>query len=309
MKMTLDKVVTGKQRKPVRLLMHGTEGVGKSTFAASAPAPIFLCAESGTNHLDIARFPTPESWGDVLDAVSTLTTEKHEYQTLVVDTVDWLEPLCFAHVIATAPMDKSGKKPTCIEDVGGGYGRGYTAAVDAWIGLMARLERLQHEHKMHVVVLAHSWIKAFANPEGADYDRFELKLNKNASAKWREWVDAMLFATYDTAVKIDGQKTTGISTGSRIVRTERRAAFDAKNRYGLPFQLPLDWSEFWTAYEAGQPVDIQSTIDEALALVKGNAELHAKVSAMAAKVGKDATKAAQLLDWTRGKMSTTQEAK
>ena len=34
----LSQIQTGKTRMPPRLLVYGTEGIGKSTLAASAPA-------------------------------------------------------------------------------------------------------------------------------------------------------------------------------------------------------------------------------------------------------------------------------
>ncbi|RYZ41299.1 MAG: hypothetical protein EOO72_07980, partial [Myxococcaceae bacterium] len=95
-RMTLDALVRGKRAAPLRVVLYGVEGIGKSTFGASAPAPIFLGAEDGTDHLDVTRFPSPESWQEVLDAVRVLTTEQHDYRTLVVDTLDWAEPLLWA---------------------------------------------------------------------------------------------------------------------------------------------------------------------------------------------------------------------
>ena len=89
-RMTLDRVVKGRLEAPVRVLIYGPEGVGKSTFAADAPSPIFLAPEAGTNQLDVARFPMPEAWQDVLDAIATLRNDKHDYQTLAIDTLDHL---------------------------------------------------------------------------------------------------------------------------------------------------------------------------------------------------------------------------
>ena len=80
-RMTLAAVKKGRIKQPLRVIVYGQEGVGKSTFAACAPSPIFLCAESGTNHLDIARFPAPEQWSDVFDAVDLLTRQEHDYKT------------------------------------------------------------------------------------------------------------------------------------------------------------------------------------------------------------------------------------
>src|SRR3990172_4996521 len=170
-RMTLTALVKGKQPHPIRALLYGVEGVGKSTFAADAPTPIFLGAEDGTAELDIARFPTPESWSEVLGAVQTLTAEAHNCKRDVKEN---------------------------IEDYG--YGKGYVAALDEWRLFFAAMERLRRVKPMHVLLLAHSWIKPFKNPTGDDFDRYELKLHAKAGGLAKEWTDCVLFAEHERLV-------------------------------------------------------------------------------------------------------------
>jgi AAA domain len=251
-RMTLAKVVKGKLVKPTRVLVYGIEGVGKSSFAAAAPAPIFLGAEDGTSELDVARFPEPRSWQDTIDGIAELTTTEHEFKTLVIDTLDWLEPMCWAHV-CVGKKDKAGKRIETIEDFG--YGKGYTAALDAWRELLKKLERLRAERGMSIVLIAHSWIKSFKNPAGEDYDRHEMKLHAKAGGLLREWCDAVLFATHEVLTYELNGRVKGISNGARVLHTERCAAWDAKNRYDLPEKLPLDWEAFADAVAAHRPAD------------------------------------------------------
>jgi hypothetical protein len=275
-RMRLDKLVIGKQSRPKRVTLAGPEGVGKSTFGAGAPKPIFLGTEEGTALLDVTRFPTPESWTDVLDAVRTLTLETHDFQTLVLDTLDWLEPmlwadLCRKHGVAS------------IEDIGdtngkGGFGKGYTAALDSWRVLLSAIERLRTAKNMHVIFLAHTWIKPFKNPEGPDYDRYEMKLNNKASGLVKEWCDALLFANFETFAlkeKTGQKRIKGVSSGARVIYTERSAAYDAKNRYSLPASLPLSWADFNTAAEAGavaDPANLKSEITRKAKLLGGDTQ-------------------------------------
>jgi len=133
-RMTLTNVSKGKIAKPVRVLLFGVEGVGKTTFASKAPRPIFLGPEDGSSELDVERFPEPHSWPEILEAVDTLTAESHEYQTLVVDTLDWIEPFCWAQV-CTKPDDK-GILHDQIEDFG--FGKGYNKALDEWRVFLSR---------------------------------------------------------------------------------------------------------------------------------------------------------------------------
>jgi hypothetical protein len=292
-RMSLVGVVQGRVQKPIRALVWGVEGIGKSTFGSNAPSPIFLGAEDGTTELDVARFPEPSTWQDVFDAVTELTTAEHSYRTLVLDTLDWLEPLCWEHVCAKP--DARGKRITSIEDFG--YGKGYAAALDEWRRLLSAIERLRNTRNMHVVLLAHGWIKPFKNPDGPDYDRHELKLHPKAGGLLKEWCDAVLFANYETLTHEANGRTKGVSTGARVLHSQRRAAFDAKNRYDLPETLPLDWEAFAEAVAAHRPADparLKARI--ATLLEHADVETSTKVTAALAKVGDDAAQLARIAD-------------
>lgn len=249
-------IIKGKIKTPIRCLVYGIEGVGKSTFAASADNPVFICAEVGTNYLDVSRFPTPQNFADIKRYIQELTHEKHEFRTLVLDTLDWIEPLIWDQIIATATYNKRGEKATNIEEVGGGYGKGYEIALTEWAALLRGIDGLQAKTQMDVVMLSHCIIKNFANPEGENFDRYELKLNRKAAGRLKEWADEVLFASYEDC-QVKGK---GVSDGTRILRTERRSAFDAKNRTGLPYKLPLSWQAY-AAARAGRP-DAKSLIEE-----------------------------------------------
>jgi len=301
-RMTLASVVRGKQAAPYRILIHGVDGVGKSTFGADAPAPIFLGAESGTNHLDVARFPMPEGWLDVLDAVQALTTDAGGFKTLVVDSVDWIEPLIWAHVCETANV-------TGIEDVGGGFGKGYTAALDAWRQFLAALERLQRAQGINVILIAHSLIKPFRNPEGEDFERYVLKLNEKAAGLLREWSEGVFFANYRTfAVAQKGKRTRGVSDGARMLYTQRTATHDAKDRYGLPTSLALSWEEFDKAAVRGEPASAAELVEAIKAnILKLPAELQAKATEYLTGASTDATKLSKTHTWINTKLGQAEQ--
>lgn len=302
-RMTLRALVKGRQVQPIRALLFGPEGVGKSTFGSNAPAPIFLGAEDGTGQLDVTRFPSPETWPEVLEAVRVLTVEPHDYRTVVLDSADWIEPLIWTHLCRQEGVSN-------IESLGGGYGKGYTAALDQWRLLLAGLEALRRAKSMHVVTLAHSVIKSFKNPEGLDYERYELKLNGKAAGLLKEWHDAVLFANHEAfAVKDEKTKRVkGVSTGARVIYTSRTAAYDAKNRYSLPDSLPLSWQEFESAVAAGRVADPSVLL----------AEIERKIDLLDEKLGKDARaailraagdaqKLAQLNNWANVKLAEKAE--
>lgn len=253
--MRLDAVIDGKIDKPYCLVGYGPEGIGKSSFAAGAPNPIFVGAEKGTAQLYVKRFPAPETWEDILDTVRVLLTGEHGYQTVVYDTLDWIEPLLWKHLCEQ-------NKWASIEDPG--YGKGYQAALDEWRRFLSMLEILMEKRRVNVIMLAHAQIRPFKNPAGEDFDRYELKINQKAAGLVKEWAEAVLFANYETFAKEDKKtkRVKGVSTGARLLYTVRTAAFDAKNRYNLPEELPLDWNEFDAAAKAGNSAPIEALREE-----------------------------------------------
>jgi AAA domain len=300
-RMTLASVTKGVQKgAPLKVLLYGIEGVGKSTFGAKSPAPIFLGAEDGTKHLDTSRFPAPENWAHAMEAVRTLTVEAHQFKTLVVDTLDWMEPLIWGSI-----CERDDKKS--IEDYG--FGKGYTAALDEWRIFLAAVERLVRAKGMNVILLAHSWAKPFKNPEGPDYDRYEMKLNAKAGGLVKEWADAVLFSAYETYANTDDKtkRTRGVATGARLIYTERTAAYDAKNRYGLPSSLPLSWADFAAAVEAGRPApaaEVRAEIEKLKA--KLLPEDAAKLPKALEVCGDDAQALAELRNRVRVKASAAE---
>ena len=244
----LSNVTKGKIEAPHFILIYGPDGVGKSTFGASAPAPIFLGSEDGSNNLDVHRFPLIKEWSEAKAAITELIESQHEYKTLVVDSLDWLEMLNWKFVCETAKVQS-------IEDAFGGYGKGYTFANKVWIEFISLLKDLRAKKKMNIILVAHSLVKAFNDPaQTQSYDRYLVKLNDKAAALFREAVDSVFFATFETFVKKEGsQKAKAFGDGKRVIFTERRPAFDAKNRSGLPFEIDLSWDGYVTALTKAKP--------------------------------------------------------
>ena len=243
-KMALSNLITGRQHKPQRLVVYGVEGVGKSSFAAASQAPIFLNAEDGTAHLDVARFPQPDSFVEMLEAIGILYNDEHEFKTLVLDSADWAEQIIRKHVCETS-------KVSSIESIG--YGKGWVMVGEQFQRLLQGFDAL-YVKGMNIIVIAHAQVKPHNDPMlESSYDRYVMKLEKRNEAMLKEWCDCMLFTNFDTTlVKKDdlGEKAKGKSFGKRLLYTQRSAAFDAKNRYNLPERMPLDWPTFWKHCQA-----------------------------------------------------------
>lgn len=293
-RMTLDRVRGSRSAAPDRIVVYGVEGIGKSTWGASAPSPVFIAPEDGVKHLDVKVFPEPQSLGDVYDAIRTLETTEHGFKTLVVDSADWLEPLVWSEVCGANGWD-SIERPE--------FQKGYFAAAMEWRRVIQALDRLRAAKGMEVVVVAHSEAKPHNNPLGKDYSRYQMKLDKRAAAVLREWADVVLFAIFeDYAEKQKGDvRVKATTSGRRIVHTQRSAAFDAKNRLNLPPTLALSYGEFDAARKRGQPADPKELAAEAGRLVAaiGDEDLAVKVN-LAVDVAKgDAVQLARIVDRLR----------
>lgn len=232
------EIIRGKIPCAKKVVIYGPEGIGKSTFASRFPDPIFIDTEGSTNSMDLARFPKPTSWQMILDEVEYARSHPNEMKTLVIDTVDWAESLCIKNI-----CDKHQKSG--IEDFG--YGNGYVYVKEEMGRFLNRLSEVV-EAGVNVVLTAHAQIRKFEQPDelGA-YDRWELKLGKKTSSQTsplvKEWADMLLFANYKTfSVAVDDKgKKRKAQGGERVMYTAHHACWDAKNRYGLPEELPFTY--------------------------------------------------------------------
>lgn len=242
--MSLTQITAGGELRPPRIVVYGVHGIGKTTLAAAAPRPVALRTEDGLGTLSTPTFPIARSYGEVLDAIKELYIQPHEFQTLFIDSLDWLEPLVWAH---TAML--GGKQD--IEDFG--YGKGYTKAGEHWQAILEGLNALRNDRGMTIICLAHSEIKRFDSPETEPFDRYQIKLHKRAADLVQEWADVVGFAHYEvftTGTETGFNKTIrrGVGSGQRLLSVEERPAFYAKNRYQLPPSMPLSWDVFVDAY-------------------------------------------------------------
>lgn len=231
-----EKITKGRIDQPWREMMVGTEGVGKTTYAATCPAPLFLACEDGTGQLDVARVAV-ETYSDVTDAIADLTRDAQGFQTIVLDTVDALEGLIVDHLCRAKGWGN-------IEDAG--YGKGYVAVAQEWRTLLAQVEAMQRAARVNVLSLGHVHVKKYSPPDSEPYDRFDLKLAEKSAALLREWHEAVFFARHEIVVsQVKGEsKRRGYSTGDRVIHTVETAAYRAKNRYGLPETMRLTDSTY-----------------------------------------------------------------
>jgi hypothetical protein len=232
----LSSITSVQADMPPRIVLYGTQGIGKTSLASEMPAPVFLQTEEGTPYgKEIKAFPPVTTYKDVTDAITTLATGDHPFKTLVIDTIDALEPIIFASVCA----DNNWRS---IEDPG--YGKGYVEAETKWRNLLHWLNSLRKSRKMNIVYLGHSEIVTFQPPGLEPYARYQPKLHKRSMPVLIDDADIVAFANYHVELKktdvgFNKQVSHAEGGGTRLLFFEERPAYVAKNRYGLGAYTPL----------------------------------------------------------------------
>lgn len=247
-------ITRGKVAKAQKVVLYGPEGIGKSSFAANFPDSLFIDTEGSTSNMDVARFDKPTSWSLFLSQIEYVKQNK-PCKTLVIDTIDWAERMAIENLCQT-------NQKKSIEDFG--YGSGYIK-LEEEIGRLLNLLQDVVDLGINVVLTAHAQIRKFEQPdEMGAYDRYELKLGKKTSARTsalvKEWADMVLFMNYKTfsvAADKDGKKHKA-QGGTRTIYTSHHPAWDAKNRHGLPPEIPMDYSCIAHIFQSAQSVQQQS---------------------------------------------------
>lgn len=240
------EIKKGKIKSAIRLTMYGVEGLGKSTFASKFPDPLFIDVEGGTKQLDVARFPQPESWNELLEMVDAVIAEPTICKTLVIDTIDRAEAMLSAQLLAEAGVDS-------IEKYGGGYGKGYTAIQERFNkDLLMRLDKVIVKG-VNIVLLAHAAMRKLESPDDPPYDRWELKVSKKVAPLIKEWSDILLFANYEVMVVEENGRNKAKGQAKRRMHANHKPTYDAKNRYGLPDDMELSFEPLRKIYEGEVP--------------------------------------------------------
>lgn len=237
--------------KPTAAVVIGPPGVGKTSLGAAAPKPVFLIdsQEDGISTLkasklvaaDIPVMPPVSTWQDGLDALASLESGEHDFRTLVIDTLGGFERLCHEFICQSEFKGIWGEKGFSS------YARGYEVSLPEWRTFLNRLDRLRSERGMLIIALAHSLVRPFKNPEGEDYDRYIADMHHKTWSVTHKWADMVLFANYHVEVEKEGGRNKGKGGQRRFLNTEHHAAYDAKNRHGLPPAISMGESgaEAW----------------------------------------------------------------
>lgn len=240
---------TGTGLKPA-IFVHGPEKVGKTSWATNASRPVFICSPIDNGLLTLldngqvkptAHMPKCVTWdnaraADEKKSPSTLGTlrrirdEPHDWQTVVLDTINGHEALCYDHVC----REKFGGNYGDGNDEGFlAYGRGESISTGFWRPIHTILDEIREQRGMAVIALCHTAVRNQKNPSGSDYQRYKPAMLDKQWGVTHRWADLIMFMDVVTVVEKDGLRTKGKGGSQRIARCQPSAAYDAGNRFGV----------------------------------------------------------------------------
>lgn len=238
--MSLESIEGGIKQKPIRMLISGEGGVGKTSMACGADSAVIIDIEDGSHQLDIDRFPVPKTWNDIISAINVLRRKDHSYKTVIIDSLDRAEAMCADEVCSRNGWGS-------IETPG--FGKGYAQMREVYSAeLLGTLSDLQEEKNVNVVMVAHTHICNVSNPDGSDYTAHKLKLDKKIGPACIEWSDICAYIAREPVVQKDQKKARAMR---HLIRFAPGATYEAKCRYkGMPdyLEMPEDADKNWAVF-------------------------------------------------------------
>ena len=246
---------------PPLMLVYGTAGMGKTSLALQAPGAVYvqIAPERPPSDVEATGFGELTEYGQVIEALGALYTDQHEYKTVVIDSVDALEPLIWRETCLRNQW-KDIEQP--------GYGKGYLAADHVWRELIAGCDALRRDRGIQVIWLALAEATNHEEPGSQPYQRYMMKVHKRAEGLLTQAADAVLFINTKVTIKETeagfGKKNTHAEGGgTRWLFSDGRPAYVAKNRFNMPDAIALPKGDAWTALSKYLPGADKAPVEKA----------------------------------------------
>lgn len=226
--------------QPPKAVFYTPPGFGKTCTAAYAQNPLIICMSDdqgyhtllGQGLVPAIPESTVDEWQQLLALVDLLVNCNDHYDNIFFDGLSGIERMCHQFVCDTEFKGVWGERGF------GSFKRGYEASTPHLTDLCARLDRL-HRRGMGVWILAHARVKKFPNPQGEDFDQYEVDCHPKTWAPFWKWSNAVLFGVVSRTADEDGKAKGG---KQRVVYTSPGAAHIAKNQFGMAdiIDLPMN---------------------------------------------------------------------
>lgn len=257
---SLQNVVRNTLNKPPFIVVHGDAGVGKTTVAAGAPNNIFIPVEDGLGMLDVDTFPEPKNMTEVKQMMNVLLNEDHNYQWVTIDSATALEKKLWREL-----CEKSNAES--IEEVGGGYGKGFTKALEEVSTFITDLRKLREVRGMGIILIAHTKVSTFNPPDKASYDQYTLNVNAKLADFIHTQADIVGYAELEQLIKqedkgFNQKQGKATETGRRLLHCYSSKKYTSKNRYGIQQPIDLDFNVLMNNIAANMPQNQQATTQE-----------------------------------------------
>ena len=229
-------IISGRQSKAGRIVLHGAAGVGKTTLAASLGKALIVPTEEGSNHLDVDRLPLCKSYKQIVDSLKwtydNLKSGEIDHDVVVLDSIDWAE------IMVEQDLEK--------EMFDQSYGKG-AIEIGSRVGRLLRGLDAINGLGVKIVVIAHSEMKSVELAEGGAYSRWQPKLSKRSNARLQEWSDAIGYCQVEVRVREENtgfsKRGVGVGTGRRIVSFNPSPSYVAKVRTAADVPNAIDMSD------------------------------------------------------------------
>lgn len=241
------EILKGKQKTPWSIIIYGVAGIGKSTMAAMAPNPLVIDLEGSVARINVDKTPRINDWDHFLEAIKLASAS--DYQTVVIDTVSGLE-----NIMTKKILDDDGQDKTSLADFG--YNRGFRLLASYYSLASTIVERLKAKGK-NVALVGHETVEKVENPGGENFGRYTLQGYKDGTPHLINSVDAVLLNKFELMIRNKDEKDfsgkskkQAAGSGQRLLYTQERPHFEAKNRFKLDeaYKVP-DFMKSWEDYK------------------------------------------------------------